>query len=61
MSPAEAPRLYGLLAEFDNPDALVAACRRAKEAGYTKMDAYTPYGVAEAADALGFRTARCAR
>jgi hypothetical protein len=55
MSPAEAPRLYGLLAEFDNPDALVAACRRAKEAGYTKMDAYSPYGIAEVADALGFR------
>ncbi|MBO0698859.1 MAG: DUF3341 domain-containing protein [Zavarzinella sp.] len=55
MSPAESPRLYGLLAEFDNPDALVAACRRAREAGYTKVDGYSPYGIAEVADALGFR------
>jgi Alternative complex III, ActD subunit len=55
VSPAEAPRLYGLLAEFDNPDALVAAVRRAKEAGYDKLDAYSPYGIAEVADALKFR------
>lgn len=55
MSPAEAPKLYGLLAEYDNPDSLVAAIKRAKEAGYTKMDGYSPYGVAEIADALGFR------
>ena len=53
-APAEAPKLYGLLAEYDNPDALVAAIKRAKEAGYTKLDGYTPYGVAEVADALGF-------
>jgi hypothetical protein len=53
--PAEANRLYGLLADFDNPDALVAAIKRAREAGYTKLDGYTPYGVAEVADALGFR------
>ncbi|HJZ58567.1 MAG TPA: DUF3341 domain-containing protein [Gemmataceae bacterium] len=49
------PRLYGLLAEYDNPDALVAAIKRAREAGYTKLDGYTPYGVAEVCDALGFK------
>jgi hypothetical protein len=43
------------LAEFDNPDALIAAVRRAREAGYTKMDGYSPYGIAEVADELGFR------
>ena len=53
--PATGPKLYGLMAEYDNPDALVAAIRRAREAGYTKMDGYSPYGVAEVADALGFR------
>jgi hypothetical protein len=56
VSPAnDTPRLYGLLAEYDNADALVAAIKRAREAGYTKMDGYSPYGVAEVADALGFK------
>jgi hypothetical protein len=52
--PVNGPRLYGLMAEYDNPDALVAAIKRAREVGYTKLDGYTPYGVAEVADALGF-------
>ena len=51
---AKGPGLYGLVAEYDNPDSLVAAIKRAKEAGYTKLDGYTPFGVAEVADALGF-------
>lgn len=47
-------KLFGLMAEYDNPDALVTAIKRCREAGYTKLDGYTPYGVAEVADALGF-------
>ena len=43
---------YGLLAEFDSPEALVMAARRAREAGYRKMDAYTPFPVEELDDAL---------
>ena len=35
--------LYGLMAEFESPAALVEAARHAREAGYTKIDAYTPY------------------
>jgi hypothetical protein len=52
--PVNGPKLYGLMAEYDNPDALVAAIKRAREAGYTKLDGYSPYGIAEVADALGF-------
>jgi len=44
--------MYGLLAEFPNEQALVAAARRAQEAGYTLLDAYTPYPVDELTDAL---------
>lgn len=44
--------IYGLLAEFDNPTDLVAAARRAHEAGYRKMDAYTPYPIEELSEAL---------
>jgi hypothetical protein len=46
--------LYGLMAEFETADQLVAATRRAKEAGYDRMDGYSPYPVGEVADALGF-------
>jgi hypothetical protein len=49
----EAP-IYGLLAEFDNPDELVHAVRRARAAGYRKMDAYTPFPVHHLAEELGF-------
>jgi hypothetical protein len=46
--------LYGLMAEFDSPDALVAASRRAHEAGYRRLDAYTPFPIEELHEALGF-------
>jgi len=45
--------IWGLMAEFDNPTALVTAARRAREAGYHRMDAYSPYPVEELSDALG--------
>jgi hypothetical protein len=46
--------IYGLLAEYTEPDALVAAARRAYEAGYRKMDAYSPMPVEGLAEAIGF-------
>lgn len=36
---------WGLLAEFATPEALIAAAERVREAGYTRVDAYTPYPV----------------
>ncbi len=45
--------IYGLMAEFDNPSALVAAAREAHAAGYRQMDAYTPFPVEELNEALG--------
>lgn len=49
-SPAEP--LYGLLADFDDAAALLAAVRRTREAGYRDMSAYTPFPVEGLADAL---------
>jgi hypothetical protein len=43
---------FGLMAEFPTATALVAAARRARESGYTKVDAYAPYPIMELADAL---------
>jgi hypothetical protein len=45
--------IYGLMAEFDNPTSLVAAARKTREAGYRKMDAYSPFPIEELSDALG--------
>ncbi len=46
------PPIYGVMAEFRNSDDLVDACKRAREAGYRKMDAYTPVPVEELHDVL---------
>jgi hypothetical protein len=52
------PGLYGLLAEFDSPTALVQAARSAHEAGYRRMDAYAPFSIEGLPDALGFHRTR---
>ena len=44
---------YGLMAEFDSPKRLIEACGAARQAGYTKMDAYTPYPIEAVWEALG--------
>ena len=51
-------RIYGLLAEFDRPDDLLEAAHKAREAGYTRMEAYTPFPVHGLASALGFHHTR---
>ena len=55
--PTVAP-IYGLLAEFDSPQALVAAATKVREAGYRRIDAFTPFPIEELADAIGFRDRR---
>jgi hypothetical protein len=42
------------MAEFDNQHDLLAACANARDAGYKKMDAYTPMPVHGLTDALGW-------
>jgi hypothetical protein len=46
------PPVYGVLAEFDDADALVAAATRLREAGYRKFEAYTPYFIEELSEAI---------
>ena len=47
-----APKLYGLLAEFDSATAIVDAARRTRQAGFTKIDAFTPFPIHELDAAL---------
>lgn len=51
----ESPRLHGILAEFDTPEQLQRATRRAYSAGYRAMDAYAPFPIDGLSDALEFR------
>jgi hypothetical protein len=46
---------YCLLAEFASAEALVEATRTVREAGYTRIEAFAPYPLPEAAAALGCR------
>ena len=48
--------IYGMMAEFDSPSDLVAAARRTYEAGYQKIDAYSPFPIEELAEAIGFHS-----
>jgi Protein of unknown function (DUF3341) len=52
------PGLYGLIAEFEDPNALIAATQSAHRAGYRHMDAYSPYPIEELHEALGARHTR---
>ncbi|HEV7904444.1 MAG TPA: DUF3341 domain-containing protein [Pyrinomonadaceae bacterium] len=47
------PAIYGVMAEFDDPTAVVAATRRAYEEGYRRMDAYSPYPIEALSEAVG--------
>jgi hypothetical protein len=50
--------IYGLIAEFDGPGSLVAAAHRARQAGYRRMDGYSPYPIEELSEAMGFHHTR---
>jgi hypothetical protein len=45
--------IYGLIAEFSERDELLAAAQRAHDAGYRRMDAFTPFPIEGLAEALG--------
>ncbi len=45
--------LHGLMAEFEQPEELLAAVQRAYHEGYRRMDAYSPFPVEGLAEAMG--------
>ena len=48
-------RLWGLVAEFDGPEPLLAAAEQVRDAGYRRIDGHTPYPVEGLPEALGLR------
>src|SRR5215471_12802639 len=47
--------IYGVMAEFDTPEELMHAVEKAREAGYRRMDAYTPFPVEGLPQAMGLK------
>jgi hypothetical protein len=52
------PGVYGLMAEFDTPTALVAAAKRVYAEGYRRIDTFSPFPVEEAWEAIGHHDRR---
>ncbi len=50
-----AGELYGLLAEFETPGAILAAAGKVREAGYRWWDCHTPFAVHGLDKAMGIR------
>ncbi len=49
-----APKLYGVMAQFDSPSTLVAAARETYAAGYRQVNGYSPFPIEELSEAIGF-------
>ena len=45
--------IYGIMAEFDSAQALVDAARKTHQAGYKKIDAYSPFPIEGLAEEIG--------
>jgi len=48
-------QLYGVMGEFETPEAILAAAKKAREVGYRHITAYTPFPVEGLAQTIGFR------
>lgn len=45
---------YGVIAEFHDPQTLLSAAHKVREAGYTHTDAFSPFPIHGLAEAVGF-------
>jgi hypothetical protein len=52
----EGPGTYGLLAQFDQPEELLAAAQAVAAAGYKRIDAFSPFPVHGVDEAIGAKT-----
>jgi hypothetical protein len=55
---ADRHEIFGALAEFETPEALVAAAKEARHGGYRDLDAFTPFPVPELNHILQLRDRR---
>lgn len=55
MSDEKSKSIYGLLAGFEKQEQVKEAARRAHEAGYRKLDAYSPFPVKHLVEKMGHK------
>ena len=53
-----APATYGIMAEFTNSSTLIHAAETIRDAGYTKVEAYTPIPIHGLDEAIGHKASR---
>ena len=51
-TPYSKPKIYGLMAEFHTAEELIEAAHKVHEAGFKRVDAFTPYPIEEVSHAL---------
>ncbi len=55
MNHSETETSYGLMAQYERPEALLEAAQKAYAAGYRKLDAFSPVPIHGLAAAIGFK------
>jgi hypothetical protein len=55
------PAIYGLLAEYPDDEALLAAATKVRSLGFNQVEAYSPYPIHGMAEVLGIRGVRLPR
>ena len=53
---SKTPRVYGLIAEFEDVEPLVRATKKAYHEGYRALDAYSPFPIEGLGEVLGMRS-----
>lgn len=48
-------KIYGLMAEFDSPGAVLSAAKKVRDAGYRRWDVFTPFPVHGMDKVMGFQ------
>lgn len=55
---SENNKLFGILAEYEHPGALMSAAKKVNEAGYNNFDAYSPFPIHGMDDAMGLKESK---
>ena len=52
--PAMSEKIYGLMAEFDSPAAILRAAEQVRDAGYRRWDVFTPFPIHGMDQVMGY-------